>query len=66
MNTANDHVCRCQYCGRELRPPEIMFVPAPLPPPCEHEWMGLSSWQSTDSQDHGSRRCIKCHCYQSW
>lgn len=61
----DEHVCQCKHCGRLLMTPQVTIKPAPEPPPCEHEWQGISVWGATDG-NHGSRRCLKCHLYQQW
>lgn len=65
MQIGDQHRCQCKHCGKELFPAQITIFPAPTPPACDHEWAGLSVWSST-SGDHGSRRCMKCGCYQQW
>lgn len=61
------HQCQCRHCGKYMHSSGVLFqiIPAPQPPPCEHEWAGVSVWQSS-SGTHGSRRCIKCALYQQW
>lgn len=61
----DQHRCQCKHCGREMWAPTVYFTPVPYPPPCEHNWQGVSVWKATNGE-HGSRRCAKCGLYEQW
>jgi hypothetical protein len=65
MQVGDQHQCQCKHCGKLFNPPLVTFVPAPIPPNCDHIWTGLSTWDSSGGQ-HGSRRCTKCGIYEQW